>query len=474
MPTETSPSLPDLKSASSAERRATLLLVDDEPSVLSALRRLFRMEGYQVLLANSGAEGLQVLDSQEVDLVISDMRMPEMDGAKFLNFVRERHPEIVRLLLTGYADIGSTISAINDGEIHRYIAKPWSDPDMLLVVREALRRRNLEQENQRLAVLTQAQNTELVQLNQTLEQRVKSRTAEIEQINDMLEKAYEELNENFLVAVTVFSGLLEMREDGMAGHSRRVASLVKRMSPHLGLDERASQEVYLAALLHDIGKIGFPDKMLAKPVSLLAPEEMTRYRRHPRDGEAALMPLARMHGVSRIVRQHHERVDGKGFPDGLAGEVIVLGARIVAAAADYDDLLHGAASERPHSPAQAIAVIRGAVGTHYDPRVVDALERAIHEPDPDLDADLCIDALQLKSGMVLARDLLSSKGALLLAAGYVFEDRVIRQIRDFVAGEGVKLTLHIRRDTIVPPALSQSGVGGVPIGQQSEQGVTHV
>lgn len=445
---------------------ATVLLVDDEPSVLSALRRLFRPEGYQILLAPSGAEGLRLLDQQPVDLVISDMRMPEMDGAQFLEQVRARHPEVVRLLLTGYADIGATIAAINQGEIHRYIAKPWNDQDMLLTVREALRRRALEQENARLLALTQAQNAELNLLNHSLEQRVKARTAEIEQVNAMLEKAYEELNDNFLVVVTVFSGLLEMREGGMAGHSRRVASLVRRMGPLLKLDERAQQEAYLGALLHDIGKIGFPDRLLSKPVSTLLPEEQARYRRHPRDGEQALMPLARLHGVSRIVRQHHERVDGKGFPDGVAGDDICLGARMVAVASDYDDLIHGALSERPFSPGMALQALRGGTGTHYDVKVVEALEEALRLPDPEEATDDCIEALQLKPGMVLARDLLSSRGTLLLAAGYVFEERVIRQIREFVDSEGVRLTLHVRRTgaavtpTLTPPPPSAAALAG--------------
>lgn len=438
------PTAPALASRAPFEG-ATLLLVDDESGVLNALRRLFRGQGYTVLLASSGAEGLQVLAQQPVDLVLSDMRMPEMDGAQFLAQVRQRHPQAVRLLLTGYADIGSTIAAINQGEIHRYIAKPWSDPDLLLTVQEALRRRQLELENQRLLAQVQVQNQALAELNQGLEQRVKARTAEIEQINDMLEKAYEELNENFMVAVTVFSGLLEMREGAVAGHARRVAALVKRMGPHLGLDERAQQELYLGALLHDIGSIGFPDRMLGKPLSLLGPEDQVRYRHHPKDGEAALMPLARLHGVGRIVRQHHERMDGKGFPDGLEGEDIVLGARIVAAVSDYDDLVHGAMSAQAHSRQQALQTIRGGVGTHYDRRVVEALEAVLAEPDPQEREDECIEAVQLRPGMVLARDLLSTKGALLLAAGYVFEERVIRQIREFVSSEGVRLTLHVRR-----------------------------
>ena len=119
----------------------TILCVDDEPNILSSLRRLFRGKGYQVLTAESGAQGLQLLEQQPVDLVISDMRRPEMDGARFLAQVRERWPNTVRLLLTGYSDVQSIQDAINCGEIYRYITKPWDDNDILLIVRHALERR---------------------------------------------------------------------------------------------------------------------------------------------------------------------------------------------------------------------------------------------------------------------------------------------------------------------------------------------
>ncbi len=115
-----------------ADAPATLLFVDDEPSILSALRRLFRPHGYRVLLADSGAAALEMLAQEKVDLVLSDMRMPGMDGAQLLQAVRERWPDVARLLLTGYADIGSTIAAINHGEIQRYIAKPWDDNEVLM------------------------------------------------------------------------------------------------------------------------------------------------------------------------------------------------------------------------------------------------------------------------------------------------------------------------------------------------------
>jgi response regulator RpfG family c-di-GMP phosphodiesterase len=424
---------------------AKLLLVDDEPSVLSALRRLFRTQGYQVMQATSGAEGLAMLREAPADLVISDMRMPEMDGARFLEQVRGGWPDAARILLTGYADISSTIAAINRGEIHRYIAKPWDDQDLLLVVRDALQRRSLERRNAELLELTRQQNIQLADANRTLESRVSARTAELRQLNDMLEAAYGDLEKTFTLAVNVFSGLLEMRE-GVAGHSRRVAELASGTAQRLGLTEREVRDVRLGALLHDIGKIGFPDRMFGRPVSAYSADDSARYRRHPVDGEMALMPLSQLRGAAKIVRQHHERFDGKGFPDGLAGEQIAIGARIVSAASDYDDLIHGVAAQDRHSTERAQSMLRGGIGMRYDGAVIDALLAVLSEVDARSGTDRLIDARELRTGMVLARDLTSPRGAILLAAGYVFDDRIIRQVRDFAQREDARLMLHVRRD----------------------------
>lgn len=175
----------------SPAEQAVVLCVDDEPSILSALRRLFRPQGYRVLLAEGGAAGLEVLAAESVDLVICDMRMPEMDGVQFLEQVRERWPAVMRILLTGYADINSTIAAINRGEIHRYIAKPWDDQEILLSVSDGLRRKQLEEENSRLDQLTQDQNAELGRVNIQLEVAL----LELQEVNQKLLAANEQLQE---------------------------------------------------------------------------------------------------------------------------------------------------------------------------------------------------------------------------------------------------------------------------------------
>lgn len=425
----------------------TVLTVDDEPSVLSALRRVFRTQGIATLQATSAAEGLALLKTHRVDLVISDMRMPEMDGARFLELVRSHDEGIARILLTGYADISATIAAINKGAIHRYISKPWDDQDLVLVVREALIRRGLEQQNAELTELTKRQNEQLRDANQTLESRVAARTAELQQINGMLDAAYEDLDNTFVLAVNVFSSLMEMRV-GNSGHSRRVADLSRETAKRLGLSDREIRDVHLAALVHDVGNIGFPDAMLGKPVSAYTPEETQRYRRHPIDGETTLMALSQLQGVARIVRQHHERMDGKGFPDGLAAPEIVMGARIVAVASDLDDMMHGNLGDQRSTAERAQRMLHGGIDTRYDRSVVETMIKVVDDLAAAAKADVHMDVRDLRPGMVLARDLVSSRGAILLAAGYVFDERVVKQVGDFSAREGVRLTLWVRKNSI--------------------------
>jgi response regulator RpfG family c-di-GMP phosphodiesterase len=441
----------------------TVLTVDDEPSVLSALRRLFRLHGYKTLQATSGAEGLNLLKTNQVDLVISDMRMPEMDGARFLELVRGQDESISRVLLTGYADISATIAAINLGAIHRYIAKPWDDQELLLVVREALARRDLERHNVELTALTKLQNEQLRDANQALESRVAARTSELQQLNGMLEASYDELDNTFMLAFNVFSSLLEMRER-VPGHSRKVAEIARATAVRLGLPQRDTRDVYLGALVHDVGKIGFPDSMLGKPMSAYTPEETVRYRRHSVDGEMALMPLTQLQGVARIVRQHHERMDGKGFPEGLSGEQISIGARIIAPASDLEDLMDGSIGNEHYSAERARQAIKSSAGTRYDPTVVEAMLEVLAEADLAAQADVTIDAKELRPGMVLAKDLVSTRGAILLAAGYVFDERIVKQVSDFSKREGARLTLRVRRESVHPdtPVIANTSSASQP------------
>lgn len=432
-----------------SDTSSRLLFVDDEPNILSALKRVFRPLGYVVYIAESGEEGLEVLEREHIDLVLSDMRMPAMSGAQFLEKVREKWPAAVRILLTGYADITSTIDAINRGEIYRYISKPWDDHDMVLVVRQALERKFLEEEKRRLEELTRRQNEELKDLNANLEQKVKARTEELRQALSSLEKAHEQLKKGYLTTIQVFANLMEMREGAMAGHSKRVAEMAHLLAKKMGLTGTEAQDVMVASLLHDIGKIGLPDYLLAKPFSALTNEERLEVVKHPIKGAAALMALEQLKGAAKIIRSHHERYDGLGFPEGQVGLAIPLGARILALANDYDNLLNGHLTAKPLNKREALDFIIEARGKRYDPTAVDVFIDTVSkmaDTSPTV-AEITVTPTHLYSGMVLTRDVISRDGLLLLAKGHVLDESVIEQLHSFEKSDGKTLVVHVRADT---------------------------
>lgn len=416
-----------------------ILCVDDEPNILATLGRLFRKQRYRISTATSGAEGLRLLEEEVFDLVISDMRMPEMDGAVFLEQVFQRYPDTVRILLTGYADITSTIQAVNRGQIYRYVSKPWDDQELLTTIRQALDVKALQREKLRLEALTARQNEELRALNQSLEEKVQARTQELALAN-------EKLKASFITSVKVFANLIELRESRLAGHSRRVADLARKIANRMKLPPREAQDVFLAGLLHDIGKIGFADHLLTKAVTQMSGDDLGTYRKHPLKGEQSLMALEELRPAAKIIRAHHERFDGQGFPEGLSGMQIPLGARILALANDYDGLQIGIVVARRLNPEDARRTIVEGRGKRYDPQVVEAFMAVLGMQESERSAELAVSPANLKPGMVLSRDLVTRDGVLLLAADYLLDAGLIRQICDYANVEGVVMNVFIRND----------------------------
>ena len=429
----------------SPDAAATILCVDDEPNILTALRRLFRPQGYKVLTAESGSEGLQLLANEAVNLIISDMRMPHMNGAEFLERVMEHWPHTVRILLTGYADLQSTVAAVNRGNIYRYVSKPWEDSDLKLAVRHGLERQFLERDRQRLLDLTKQQNEELKKLNADLEQKVSERTEELRETMAALEKAHAGLKSSYVAAVRIFANLLEVREKSMAGHSRRVAEQARTLAQRMALQPADIEAVLFAGLLHDIGKIGLPDKLINKPFQALTAIERDKVAKHPVVGQAALMSMEYLQGAAHLIRSHHVRFDGQGYPDRLKGEAVPMGARILSVVNDFDALQRGSLATIRYSAAQACDYLIENKGKRYDPQVVDAFLDLLGQSGSDLEQEpevvLASDALQ--EGMVLVRDLTTRDGVLLLSVGYILERKLIDKIQQFEKAVGYGLTIYV-------------------------------
>ncbi|WP_440110846.1 HD domain-containing phosphohydrolase [Acidovorax sp. BL-A-41-H1] len=428
---------PPAPATSAPEAPWTVLCVDDEPGILSALKRVLRAEDCKVLQANGGAEALQLLEQHPVDVVVSDMRMPGMDGAALLAEVRKRWPETARILLTGYADMNATIAAINNGQIYRYIHKPWDETELRLTVRQAAEHQLLQRDRARLQALTAAQNEELRVLNTGLEERVQARTADLEKANDQLRR-------NYLTSIRIFSNLLELRSGVLAGHGKRAAGLARKVANAMDLTSEETQDVFVGGLLHDIGFMALPDFILAKPVGKLTAAEMVQYQRHPVLGAQSFMALDEHQAVAALIRAHHERFDGTGFPDKLQGTQIPMGARILAIASTYDDLTHGHLTGMPLTEAEARTILQRGRGTQFDPEVLDVFLHVTQEVKPK---PVRIDSFtpeNLQPGMALAKDLLSKEGVLLLSAGHSLSAEMISRIRKYEKSEGLSLLLDIR------------------------------
>ncbi|MGH8352719.1 MAG: HD domain-containing phosphohydrolase [Pseudomonas sp.] len=428
---------------------ATLLLVDDEENILKSLRRVLRGEPYSLLTADGGEQALQVLQEQRVDLVISDARMPGMDGASLLAEVQKRWPGCLRILLTGYSDITMTTKAINQGQIYRYISKPWDDNELRVIIRQALALQHSERERERLERLTQEQNRHLQELNASLEQRVQARTAELEQTADMLDLAYEELKRSYVTATEVFASLVNQRIPREKQTNTQIIALVRAYAEFHQLADALGNDLAMAAALYNVGKLTWNDQLLSSPSDTLYKQERDRYREYPGLGENLLMTLEPLQDAARLIRHHQERWDGGGFPDRLKGEAIPFGARLLKLAVDFIELQRGMILERRLSRDEALLLIKKYSGRLYDPQLCEQFIALCTNLAPDLAlADpsiLAVDTRHLEAGMVLARNLHAENGMLLLNEGKPLTRLLIEKLVAFEATEGARYTLFVRK-----------------------------
>ena len=413
-----------------------VLFVDDDPANLVVCEAACG-DDFEVVTASSAEAALELMRTEEVGVIVADQRMPGTTGVELLERVRVEYPDTVRVLITAYSDIQAAIAAINRGRIFRYINKPWDDGELQMTVRQGLERQALEREKQRLEALTRVQNEQLVEINARLEHRVQERTAELTQ-------AHEKLKRSYLNSIKVFSNLLEMRGGRLAGHGRRVADVARKLAAKMKLSGEDQQHVFVAGLMHDIGLLALNDALLAKPVSKYTVDESTQYRQHTTSGEQSLMALDDMTPVGAIIRAHHERFDGFGFPDRKAGADIPIGARILAVADAYDELQTGHLADISVTAQEARTLMRRGRGQQFDPEVLDAF-LDLTEPNRPVNQDsITLPTIDLMSGMVLATDLVSARGILMLTAGQQLTASLIQSIRSFEQREGSHLQLNIR------------------------------
>ncbi len=326
-----------------AEHGLSCLVVDDEPHLRHILVRLLTEEGFACREAGNGTEALRELERKPADLIISDIRMPELDGIQLLPELRRRWPDSAVVMVTAVSEVRSAIWCLTEGALD-YVAKPFQVEDVQARVRQALEKRRLILENR--------------DYQQNLERKVDAQARRIEEL--------------FVVGVQSLAHALEAKDPYTRGHSARVASYAMAVARTLGLDEGALADLRIGAELHDVGKIGVRESVLNKP-DKLTDEEYLHIMEHTVIGEKILTPLLKDRpGILHIVRSHHERVDGSGLPDGLKGDAIPLTVRIVTVVDAFDAMTTGRAYRPPLSTPAVMQELRIESGRQFDPAIVAA------------------------------------------------------------------------------------------------------
>ncbi|GFO59554.1 two-component system response regulator [Geomonas silvestris] len=304
----------------------TVLFVDDEKSVLTYTSAMFRNRGLNVLTANSPLEALQIVEEQAVAVVVSDNEMPGMRGVELLSHIKEISPHTVKIMMTGSADLATALAAINSGEVFRFVLKPWKKSEMLLAVKDGIRRYRVLQSLQR--------------------------------------------EDEFILHS--LAQTIELKDASTKGHCDRVATLALRLAEARNIPERTRKEIRYGSWLHDCGKIGVPEAIL-NAERALSEDEFKVVMKHPEWGAEVVRKANLSKTVQDIVLYHHERFDGTGYPFGLKAHLIPLPAQIVAAA----DICDALTMDRPYRKglcgAELRALLTSMKGKNLDPELVELL-----------------------------------------------------------------------------------------------------
>ncbi len=324
------------------ERKYKILIVDDEEDNLALLYRTLRAK-YDITKASNAIEALETLKKQEFDCILSDHKMPIMDGVEFLKRVYDMRPKTMRLLVTAYSDVKILIDAINYAKIYRYIKKPYTPDELLLIVEAALETYQLKIDNENLIT---------------------------------------DLKDLFSGTIKAIIEALDAKDSFTLGRSRRVAFYALKLTNKLALKPSEVSQIELAGLLHDIGMIGVAEDILNKSQKL-TDDEYEKIKMHVKYSVKILEDIKQLQEITEIIKYHHEYYNGGGYPYGLKGEEIPLGSRIIAIADAYDSMVSERAYRKSLSSEEAVEILKQGSGIQFDPNLVQVfisiLPEARHE-----------------------------------------------------------------------------------------------
>lgn len=397
----------------------SILIVDDEPVVLNALKLTLEREKYSVVACSSPVKALSILEERDFALIISDQRMPEMQGLDFLIESRRLRPNASRVLITAVLSLPTIVDAINRGEIFRFVAKPWLREELLATVRNAFHRHDLIVRNEVLQAQTQELNARLMTANSDLEQKVKV----LEDQRQKLDTFNRELGARYENSLELCRRILTAYDPILGGQAKALVEFANKMCESEHFSEAERHALRSAAWLSDLGLIGVSRELLRtfrNNPAQLTERELANLHHHPIYSQTLAALVDSRSDVGETIRAHHEHFDGTGYPDGLAGKNIPWPARCLSVAVGF--------VESGQSKQAAIDTILAKSGTLYDPEAVRLFLKVTHLVHlPRQVREILLD--ELTPGMVLASGIYSPHGLLLIGEGQPLGPATIAKIR---------------------------------------------
>ena len=424
-----------------AKNLPKILTVDDEEKILKSLRRLLKNLEVDVLAASSGPEALALIEKQEISLIISDQRMPGMNGVELLEKAKKISPYTVRILLTGYADIDATIKAINNGSVKYYLNKPWDDDILLSRIKESLELYRITTENKELGLLLKKQNEQLKHLNLNLKAKVDEQTQEIR-------KQHDDLQQSFMGTIKSFSTIIDLRFKEVGSHSQRVSSFASKLCRVLNVSQKEYQNITIAAYLHDIGKVGLPDKLLSKTSTDYSNHDWEEYHNHTILGQICVYDIKGFEEIGRIIRSHHENFSGGGFPDRIREEEIPFGSRIIRIADAFDKFAFADGYPNLNTLKEAAGHLVENSHSMFDPNLVKKViehDLALSFAIPETSESVILKPHELEDGMIITNDIYTKSGMFLLPKGAKLSYNMIKRINKISVLDPIKDGVSVSR-----------------------------
>jgi putative two-component system response regulator len=325
---------------STPRSRSRLLIVDDVEAMRLALTKCLQLSGYQVHSASSGGEALELLRSQRFDLLLTDQTMPGLSGLELTDAVARMHPDMPIVVLTGHTDVNLAKDSLRRGASD-FVTKPVNAQELPILVERNLTRRRLEVA------------------------RLREREGQV-----------------LFEALKALASAVDAKDRYTARHSRQVTRLAMLLANAIGLSSEERYQLELSAWMHDVGKIGVPDSLLTKP-SALTEDEFAIVKLHPIKGSEIVGEIVELTRVADVIRHHHERMDGSGYPDGLKGEVIPLASRIILISDAFEAMTADRSYRQGLGRDIALRELRDHSGTQFDPELVKVFIQMV-EQTPEL------------------------------------------------------------------------------------------